>query len=131
MDRKLMPAREDAQGAQENDEVCDLDIILSRRATFTFLGKVREILPITTDRLFAFWNATQEFQKAKHESAEESNRAFFEILKTVCDEITPKEAAKMTVVQKTNLLEHITRKITGQKPVIDLVKKKVMLPESA
>lgn len=126
-----MPTREEALHAQGDDEICDLDVIISRRVTFTFKGRARDILPITTERLFAFWAATQDFQKANHKTPEAADEDFYKIMKTVCDDLTLEESMSMTVVQKSNLLEHITRKITGQAPVLDLVKKKVMLPQSA
>lgn len=131
MDVKLMPTRDDALQAQGNDEVCDLDVILSRRATFTFRGKVHEILPITTERLFSFWSAAQEVQKVKYDTAEQANKAFYKLTKTICNSLTLKDASLMSVVQKANLLEHVTRKIMGQTPLVDALKKKVMLPQSA
>jgi hypothetical protein len=120
-----MPTRDAARPQVDDDEVCDLDVILSRRVTFIYRGRAREILPITTERLFAFWSAVQEYKNAPQESVESSNAAFFGIVKTVCADLTAVEAAGMSVVQKVAWLEHIARKITGQKPLTDELKKKV------
>lgn len=125
--KKLMPTR-DAAANNNSEDICDLDVIVSRAVTFTFRGRKREILPITTERLFAFLAAGQDFRKAEFKTAEETNEAFFKILKTVCDDITLKEASEMTVVQKSAILEHIARKVTGQEPLGDSLKKKVANP---
>ena len=126
--RKLMPARDDARA--DDDSICDLDIILSRRVTFTYHGRARALLPITTLRLMQFWSASQDFRSAKHDSPEAANRGFLGILKTVCDDITLEDVSTMSIVPKGNLMEHLVRKITGQEPLTDSVKKKVIEPPS-
>jgi hypothetical protein len=126
--KKVMPTR-DAARHDDDEDICDLDVIVSKNVTFTFQGKIRTILPITTERLFAFWAAGLDFRKAKFDTVEATNKAFLAILKTVCDDINLKEASAMTVTQKAAILEHITRKITGQKSLSDELKKKVTSPE--
>lgn len=121
----MKPTRDAHTAAGDDDEIVDLDVIASRRVTFTYRGRAREVLPITTERLFAFWAACESFKKRQYEEIDEANRAFYEIICTVCDDVTLSEAASMTLVQKTALLEHIARKITGQKAITEDLKKKL------
>lgn len=123
MNKKIMPARDNAD--QSAEEICDLDIVVSTRAVFIFQGKMRRILPITTERLFAFWKAADEFKRTKFGTADAMNKSFHAILATVCKEISVKETAMMTVVQRGLVLELIARKVTGQASLEDELKKKV------
>jgi hypothetical protein len=121
---KVMPTRDDA--SQDREEICDLDVIISKRICFRLGGRDRLILPVTTERLFAYISATANYLKLDHETVEESNAAYFAIIKTVCDDITLEEISRLSVVQKGALAEHLARKISGRKSVDEDLKKKVM-----
>ena len=101
----LKPARD--QIVEDTDEICDLDVVISRRASFTFQGKKHIILPITTEVLFQFWEETANLKKSEPKDPKEMNAAYLKIIRTVCDSISEKDVEKMTIVQKSIHLNHI------------------------
>jgi hypothetical protein len=116
-----MPARDDAS----NEEICDLDAIVSKTISFRLAGRDRFLKEVTTGVLFEYVDAINQYVQLKHETVDESNAAYFAIIKTVCDDITLEETAKLSIIQKANLAEHLARKISGRRPVDDELKKKV------
>lgn len=103
-----------SQDATKEDEIlCDLDQILSRRVVFKLFGKTHALLPITTEVFFEFWDEVKNFRQAAIRDSNGMNKAYFTTLRSVCSSISQKDVDRMTVVQKANLLEHISAKITG------------------
>lgn len=125
----MKPARAKAEARQEDEEMlCDLDIITNRDVTFYFQGKRHVILPITSEVFFHYWEEIERFKKEKQTTAKENDEAFLRAIRIVCDTITLKEVEVMTVLQKANLLKHITNKVTGTLTPNVSEKKNTLIP---
>lgn len=131
--KKFMPAREDAMAKLlpqiEDDHICDLDVVLDKPVTFTFRGNRHELLPITTERWFEFWQAQKDFGRIVQDRPQIANSAYFVMIKKVCKTISLKDVEAMSIVQKGLLLEHITAKMVG-KNVVEFAKEKKKILES-
>jgi hypothetical protein len=121
----LKPSRGQASSPQAGDEVlCDLDALLDSRAVFNFRGKTHVLLPISTERFFAFWAAQKEFETQPQRDPKEMNVAYLKLIKTVCNTIELRDVEAMTVVQKGALMRHIVAKIVGNKNILEDAEKK-------
>lgn len=109
------PARPKVEENSDDEILCDLDVVLSRRVTFVFRGKRHALLPITTERFFEFWHAMSEFKKKVRQDPVSENSAYLAVIKPVCDTLTLKDVTAMSIHQKCLLLEHIASKIAGTK----------------
>lgn len=109
------PARAEAEHKHDEEVICDLDVIASTKVNFILNGKVHSLLPITVEIFMKFFAQTIEYRNLKNVDAYTENKAFLNVLKTVCKSISLKDVKKMTVMQKSILVEGITRKLVGNK----------------
>lgn len=120
----MKPTRAQAEAKPDDEVLCDLDAVLSRRVTFIFRGRTHVIEPITVERLFDFWFQVEEFKKLEQKEPDASNAAFYKVMRSVCKTLTLDDCAQMTVVQKGDLVSHVAAKITGNRGALDAVEKK-------
>lgn len=109
------PARAEAEHQKDEEMLCDLDVIASTKVNFILHGKTHALLPITVEVFMEFFAKTMEYRKIKHLNADAENKAFLAVLKTVCKTVSLKDVKKMTLLQKSILVEGITRKLVGNK----------------
>jgi hypothetical protein len=117
----LKPAREQSS---QDDVICDLDVVTTRRATFTFGGKSHVLLPITNQVFVDFWEAVQAYKKMDHVDAKSADKAYFTTIKILCPSVTLKEVEAMTLIQKSILIEGLASRVLGKKPEPSDLKKK-------
>lgn len=110
---------EEKDSTAEQEMLCDLDALTTKRVTFTIHGKTHVLMPITTQVFAEFWNQVLKFQKEKQETIEEQNLAYLKTVQTLCKTLTIKDVDKMTVLQKTVLIEALTSKVVGDKRIFD------------
>lgn len=116
----MKPARAQALKPQDGDEVlCDLDAIHSNRVTFVFRGETHVLRPIDTQSFFGFWKAVNDFHALEHRDPQAVNAAYLKIIQQVCDTIRPDHVASMSILQKSNLLQHIVGKVSGSRQLLD------------
>ena len=117
------PARTEAQ-SDEDEILCDLDVITQKKLSFVLHGKTHVLLPVTVDAFLAFWEKCIEFKKIKLDTGELQNKAYFGTIKTLCDTITLKDVEQMTLLQKSVLIESLVGKIVGNKTIFEAAQKK-------
>lgn len=130
--------KRDKETETDTDVIVDLDALTTKKVTFILGGQTHVLLPITTQVFLEFWDQVLKFKKEKQETVKLQNEAYYQCIAKVCRTITRREVEKMTLMQKSLLIEALTAKITGDKRIFEQVqslsdtqKKKLNGPDSA
>jgi len=117
------PARSTAlEGSTDDDLLCDLDLVTTQRAKVVLHGKTHYLLPVTTQVYLDFWKKCSDFQKVEGDVAKDYDVAYHEAIGMMCKTITLDDVKRMTLMQRTILIESLCAKVIGDKSVYENAK---------
>lgn len=118
----LKPARNEARSNEDSEVLVDLDLVTTKKATFTLHGKTHALLPVTTEVFLSFWQKVTDFKAIKTLDADKITRAYYDAVKTMCESITLDDVKRMTLMQRATLIEALAGKIIGDKTLLERAK---------
>lgn len=117
----LKPARNEARD-NDGEILCDLDLIATKKATFILHGKAHVLLPITTEVFLAFWQKVADFKKIDASDVAVVDQCYLDTIRSVCKSITLSDVKKMTVMQRSVLIEGLAGKVVGDATLLKRAK---------
>jgi hypothetical protein len=120
----LKPARNEARENDDlsNEILCDLDLIATKKATFILHGKTHVLLPVTTEAFLAFWQKVADFKKIDAKDATTVDRAYLETIKVLCKTLKLDDVKKMSIMQRSILIESLAGKVVGDNSLLKRAK---------
>jgi hypothetical protein len=109
--------------------VADLDALIQKPLHFKLRGKICTINPISSLTFYKFSNnvgKAYELHKTKDLTRDDIIKFYFEMLSSVCDDITTEDVEEMNEAQITALIQLILDAVTGR--IWGTEKKKTLIP---
>ena len=110
--------------------ISDLDSILSEPISFKLHGRVRVIRPVSTEEFLHFSNALAKLYDLQEKSGvtpEELISRYFDLAKSIIEDITRKDIEDMAQVQIAGLFALLMDVVTGKAHADNEKKKKELL----